>query len=140
LLSKGKINLKTEALDFGLYTESKEGIGSEKTGKVSVSLSKLTKPFKLGGTLANPHLGIDPARTATTLGAALLGPVGWTYLLVSRSSGDENPCVAARKISGEGKAEEKTASAKGKDQKSKTEKESEGLGSKIKGLFSKPKN
>ncbi|MBT8370102.1 MAG: AsmA family protein, partial [Deltaproteobacteria bacterium] len=50
LLSTGTINLKTEGLDFGIQTLPKEGIGTKETGKVSVSLSAITKPFKLGGT------------------------------------------------------------------------------------------
>ena len=93
LFSQGTINLKTEALDFRIETKPKEGIGTKETGKLSISLSKITKPFKLSGTLTHPALGIDLMSTATTIGAALLGPVGWAYLLVSGSSG--NPCKKA---------------------------------------------
>ena len=67
-----------------------------------MSLSALTKPFKLGGTLANPSLGISPQRAAKTVGSALVVPGGLTSLFVSHSSGKENPCVAALKIAGEG--------------------------------------
>ena len=87
LFSKGKINLKTEELDFHIETHPKEGIGTQDTAKLSISLSKITKPFKLGGTLANPSLEIDIVGSGTTIGAVLLGPVGWAYLLVSGSSG-----------------------------------------------------
>jgi uncharacterized protein involved in outer membrane biogenesis len=37
LFSKGKINLKTEALDFKIETHPKEGIGTKDTGKLSIS-------------------------------------------------------------------------------------------------------
>jgi hypothetical protein len=110
LLSRGKINLKTEALDFDIHTKPKEGIGTEKTGKFSISLSKLIKPFKLGGTLAHPSLKISTTGIAITIGEALLGP----HLFVSLSSG-KDPCVEALKIAGEGTPETKATSGKEKE-------------------------
>lgn len=107
LLSRGKINLKTEALDFDIHTKPKEGIGTEKTGKFSISLSKLIKPFKLGGTLAHPSLKISATGIAKTI---LLGP----HLFVSLSSG-KDPCVEALKIAGEGTPETKATSGKEKE-------------------------
>jgi uncharacterized protein involved in outer membrane biogenesis len=139
LISEGTINLKTEALDFGIHTKPKEGIGTEKTGKISVSLSEITKPFKLGGTLARPSLQIDATGTLKTVGAALLGPAGWAYLLVSGSSANKDPCEAALKIAGHGTPGAKPKSAKEKGQKDTGAKKKEGLGSKIKGLFGKPR-
>jgi len=139
LLGTGSINLKTEELDFGIHTQPKEGIGTKETGKISVSLSEITKPFKLGGTLANPSLGISPERTIRTIGLALLGPAGWASLLVSGSSGKEDLCAAALKIAGEGTPKETATSGKEKEQKDTSEKREEGLGTKIKNLFSKPK-
>jgi uncharacterized protein involved in outer membrane biogenesis len=137
LLSNGQINLKTEGLDFGIQTQPKEGIGTKETGKVSVSLSEITKPFKLGGTLANPSLGIDVTRTATTLGKVLLGPAGIASLFVSGSPGNENPCEKALKKAKEGTPEQKKTTAKAKDQKEAGVKKEEGLGTKIKNLFKK---
>jgi hypothetical protein len=139
LLSTGTVNLKNEALDFGIHTKPKEGIGTKETGKVSVSLSEITKPFKLGGTLAKPSLGISPERAAKTVGSVLLGPAGWASLFVSGSSGKESPCAAALKIAGEGTPKETASSGKEKEQKDTSEKKKEGLGTKIKNLFSKPK-
>jgi hypothetical protein len=139
LLSTGTVNLKTEALDFGIHTKPKEGIGTKETGKISVSLSAITKPFKLGGTLANPSLGISPERTVKTIGSVLLGPAGWASLFVSDSSGKENPCAAALKIAGQGTPKKTATSGKEKEQKGTSEKKEEGWGSKIKNLFSKPK-
>ena len=144
LLSTGTVNLKTEALDFGIQTKPKEGLGTKKTGKVSVSLSAIFKPFKLGGTLANPSLGISPERAAETIGSALFVPGGLASLFVSTSSGKENPCAAALKIAGAGPAKTTAQSdtakpAKQKEQKDTGEKKKEGLGNKIKNLFSEPK-
>jgi hypothetical protein len=85
------------------HTRPKEGLGTKETGKVSVSLSDITKPFKLGGTQANPSLGISPERAAKTISHALLGPAGWASLFVSGPSGKESPYAAARKIAGDPK-------------------------------------
>jgi hypothetical protein len=131
LFSKGTINLKTEGLDFRIETNPKEGIGTKDTGKVSISLSKITKPFKLGGTLAHPLLELDIMGAGTTIGAALLGPVGWAYLLVSGSSGEENPCKKALEIAGRGATG--TPSQAGKT--SGTEEKKQGIGDKILNLF-----
>ncbi|MGW8324541.1 MAG: AsmA family protein, partial [Desulfobacterales bacterium] len=131
LFSKGTINLKTEGLDFRIETHPKEGIGTKDTGKVSISLSKITKPFKLGGTLANPLLELDIVGAGTTIGAALLGPVGWAYLLVSGSSGEENPCKKALEIAGRGATG--TPSQAGKT--SGTEEKKQGIGDRILNIF-----
>jgi hypothetical protein len=104
-----------------------------------VSLSAITKPFKLGGTLANPSLGISPERTVKTIGSVLLGPAGWASLFVSGSSGKESPCAAALQIAGKGTPKKTATSSKEKEQKGTSEKKEEGWGSKIKNLFSKPK-
>jgi uncharacterized protein involved in outer membrane biogenesis len=139
LLSAGTINLKTEALDFGIHTKPKEGIGTKETGKVSVSLSAITKPFKLGGTLANPSLGISPERTAKTIGSALVGPGSLASLFISVSSGKESPCAAAIKIAGKGTPKKTAASGKEKKQTGTSEKKEESLGTKIKNFFGMPK-
>jgi hypothetical protein len=139
LFSSGTLNLKTEELDFGIHTKPKEGIGTKETGKVSVSLGVITKPFKLGGTLANPSLGLSPERAAKTIGQALVGPGGIASLFLSHTSEGESPCAAALKIVGEGtpKTDNKTdkQSATAEEQKRSGEKKKEGLGSKIKKLF-----
>lgn len=139
LISDGKIDLKTERLDFGIKTKPKEGIGTQQTGKLSISFSDITKPFKLGGTLANPSLEIDVAGAATTIGAALLGPAGWAYLLLSGSSGKKTPCEAAIEVAGEGTPKMQEKSGADKEQQVAGEKKKERLGSKIKSLFSTDK-
>ena len=85
----------------------KEGIGTRVTGKLNVSLSELTRPFKLGGTLAHPSLAVDPTQTAIAVGKAiggtmLFGPVGIAAALVGSSSGDENSCLAAIEAANKG--------------------------------------
>ena len=100
-----------------------------------MSLSALTRPFKLGGTLANPSLGISPERAAKTVGSALIGTGSLASLFVSVSSGKENPCAAALKIVGEGTPKSTAKSGKAKAQKGESEKKKEGLGGRIKGLF-----
>ncbi len=139
VLSEGTVNFKTEALDFGIHTQPKEGLGTKETGKVSLSLGAITKPFKLGGTLAKPSLGISPERAVKTVGSALIGPGSLASLFVSVSSGKENPCAAALKIAGEGTPKTTAKPGKEKEQKGTSEKKKEGLGSKIKNLFSNPK-
>jgi len=135
LFSEGTINLKTEALDFRIETHPKEGIGTQDTGKVSISLSKITKPFKLGGTLAHPLPEIDIVGSGTTIGAALLGPVGWAYLLVSGSSGKGNPCKKAHEIAGKGAAGTTSKAGKGKEKTSGTEAKKQGIGDRILNIF-----
>jgi uncharacterized protein involved in outer membrane biogenesis len=100
VVGEGEINLKTERLDLSLKPVPKQGIGTRFTGKLNVSLSELTRPFKLGGTLAHPSLAVDLTRTAITLGKAIggemvFGPVGIAAVLIGSSSGDENSCMAA---------------------------------------------
>jgi hypothetical protein len=96
---KTKISVKQASLEWLL---NRVGMTGDFEGSLDVDItlngqgeSLASLMAGLDGTLANPQLGIDPIRTAKTVGAALLGPVGWGYLLVSVSSGDENPCLKA---------------------------------------------
>ncbi len=100
VVGEGEIDLKAERLNLSLKPVPKQGIGTRFTGKLNVSLSELTRPFKLGGTLAHPSLAVDPTQTAIAFGkaiggVALFGPVGIAAALVGSSSGDENSCLAA---------------------------------------------
>jgi uncharacterized protein involved in outer membrane biogenesis len=100
VVGEGTINLKTEKLNLSLKPVPKEGVGTRGLGNLTLSLSELSKPFKLGGTLAQPSLAIDPTQTAITLGkavsgVALFGPAGVAGALVGGSSGDKNPCLTA---------------------------------------------
>jgi len=110
----GEINLKTEEIDLSFNSSPRKGVAG-----LSMSLAELAKPLKLGGTLASPSLGIDPARASLVLGKAvggvvLFGPVGLLAAFAGNSSDDENPCLAAieaaekkRKLHEEKKSEKK---------------------------------
>jgi len=107
VVGEGEIDLKTERLNVSLKPVPKEGIGTRVTGKLNVSLDELTRPFKLGGTLAHPSLAVDPTQTAIAFGKAiggvmLFGPVGIAAALVGSSSGDENSCLAAVEAANKG--------------------------------------
>ena len=107
VVGEGEIDLKTERLNLSLKPVPKEGIGTRFTGKLNVSLNELTRPFKLGGTLAHPSLAVDPTQTAIAFGKAiggvmLFGPVGIAAALVGSSSGDENSCLAAIEAANKG--------------------------------------
>jgi len=121
LFSAGTVNLKTEALDFGIETRPKEGLGTQETGKVSVSLSAITKPFKLGGTLANPSLGISPQGAAKTLASAIFRPGGvWHRYLLPLHPGNKAHALPPLKLQAQvrprapgGPAKEKNRKAPG---------------------------
>jgi len=100
VVGEGEINLKTERLNLSLKPVLKEGIGSGFTGKLTGNLSELTRPFKLGGTLAHPSLAVDPTQTAIAFGKilggiTLFGPAGIAASLIGSNSDDENSCIAA---------------------------------------------
>ncbi len=147
VIGEGEIDLKTEEIDFSLHPVPKEGIGFSGIGKLSLSLGELAEPFKLGGTLAEPSLTLDPTETATTLGKAiggilLFGPFGIAAALISSSSGDDNPCLSAiEAINKEVTAtkNEKTAKKKQSVQKFKDSisESFKSVGNKIKKLFGK---
>ncbi len=91
ILGDGRIDLKTEHLDIGLKPAPKRGV---------ISLGGLTRPFRLGGTLAEPAMEVDPTESAITVGklvggVALFGPVGIAAALAGISADDENPCLSA---------------------------------------------
>ena len=131
VVGEGDINLKTEALDIGITPDPKEGLGADNVATVNVSLSEFAKPFRLKGTLANPSLGIDPTKTLLTFGKtlggmALFGPAGLATSFVSGKFGENHPCT-------------QSLAALGDKEKAAKKKKSDGIGSKIKNLFSKPK-
>ena len=92
----GDVNLKTERLNLGIKPTPKKGA---MPASVSFSFKELSQPFKLGGTLANPHLAIDPGRTAFVIGkmagALALGPFGIAAFFADVSVGKKDPCAAA---------------------------------------------
>ncbi|HUU51238.1 MAG TPA: AsmA family protein [Nitrospinota bacterium] len=120
VVGNGKVNLKTEKLDISLKPIPKESIEAKGVGKFKMSLAELAKPFKLGGTLAEPSLAIDSEQAAIALGkavggSALFGPAGIAAALVGKSSGDENPCVAAIEAAKKGVKSSETEKSKKKE-------------------------
>jgi uncharacterized protein involved in outer membrane biogenesis len=99
IVGAGDIDFKTEKLDLGIKPTPKKGFGYGSLGTISFSLSELSKPFRLGGTLANPSLQLDPRRTAVALakfaGALALGPAGLAVLFSDVSLGKTDPCLQA---------------------------------------------
>ena len=89
----GDINLKTEKLNLGIKPTPKKTYG------VSFSLKELSQPFRLGGTISQPALGIAPGRTAKTMGklagALALGPFGLATFFGDISVGKRDPCALA---------------------------------------------
>ncbi len=99
VIGDGDVNLRTEALSIRLEPSPKSGVGGDSTGKVGLSLGALARPFKLGGTLAEPRLAIDPAGSVLALGkvlggTALFGPAGIAAALLS-TSGPGIACLEA---------------------------------------------
>jgi hypothetical protein len=124
IFSAGTINLKTESLDLGIKpTPKKTALPAD----ISFNLNQFSQPFRLGGTLADPHLAIDPGRTAFLLGklagALALGPIGIAALFTDISLGKKDACAVALE-----KAEKKIEAAETKNpeeasQKTDTDKE-----------------
>lgn len=97
VIGSGHIDLKTERLNVSLKPSPKKTFSA---GRFSISLNELAKPFRLGGTLANPSLAMDPTQTAITVGkaiggVALFGPAGIAAVLAGQKNGMENPCLSA---------------------------------------------
>jgi len=92
----GDVNLKTERLDLGIKPTPKKGA---MPATISFSFRELSQPFRLGGTLAHPHLAIDAGRTAFVIGkmagAVALGPIGIAAFFADVSVGKQNPCAVA---------------------------------------------
>ncbi|MGB9437450.1 MAG: AsmA family protein, partial [Desulfobacterales bacterium] len=96
IFGAGDVNLKTEGLDLGIKPTPKKGA---LPANISFSFNELSQPFRLGGTLANPHLAIDVGRTAFVIGkmagALALGPIGWAAFFADVSVGKKDACAVA---------------------------------------------
>ncbi len=96
IFGAGDVNLKTEGLDLGIKPTPKKGA---LPANISFSFKELSQPFRLGGTLANPHLAIDAGRTAFVIGkmagALALGPIGWAAFFADVSVGKKDACAVA---------------------------------------------
>jgi hypothetical protein len=134
IFGAGTINLKTEGLDLGIKPTPKKGA---LPANISFNLNQFSQPFRLGGTLANPHLAIDPGRTAFLLGklagALALGPIGIAAFFADVSLGKKNACdVALEKAmdkirASENKNPDETPQKTGTDDEKKKEEKSSGF-------------
>lgn len=104
ILGAGDVNLKTEELNLGIKPTPKKGFGLSGLGAIKFSLRELSSPFRLGGTLKEPSLALDPKGTAFTLGkfagALALGPAGIAAFFADVSLGKKDPCLEALKFIG----------------------------------------
>ena len=96
IFGAGNVNLKTESLDLGIKPTPKKGA---MPANISFSFKELSQPFRLGGTMANPHLAIDAGRTAFVIGkmagALALGPIGIAAFFADVSVGKKDACAVA---------------------------------------------
>ena len=96
IFGAGDVNLKTESLNLGIKPTPKKGA---MPANISFSFNELSQPFRLGGTLANPSLVIDPGRTALVIGkmagALALGPIGIAAFFADVSVGKKDACAVA---------------------------------------------
>lgn len=92
MVSSGNLNLKTEGLDIGISPYAKGGTG--------ISAGRLVEMLRLGGTMANPQVGIDAAGAARAAASVGLGIAtgGLSLLaegLIDRGVRDATPCATA---------------------------------------------
>ncbi len=114
VIGSGTIDLKTEKLDIGITPKAREGTG--------ISVGQLAELVRLGGTLANPKLGVDTkaALKAGVSAGAAVATGGLSILaqgLFDKSTADDDPCATAL-----GKKSAKTTVAKEESEKSTTTK------------------
>lgn len=85
--STGTINLATEKLSMGFTTRPRQGIG--------ISAGAVVNPFiRLGGTMAQPSITLDPTSAAIS-GSAAVATAGLSLLgksLFDRFMRDQDPC------------------------------------------------
>jgi hypothetical protein len=134
IFGAGTIDLKTEGLDLGIKPTPKKGA---LPADISFNLNQFSQPFRLGGTLANPRLAIDPGRTAFILakiaGALALGPIGIAAFFADVSLGKKDACAVAlekaekKMRASETKNSEETPPKTGTDGEKQKEKKSGGF-------------
>jgi hypothetical protein len=91
-VASGTINLGTEALALGVTPSVNQG--------VSLGTDQMVQNVRIGGTLANPDIGMGmagTARSAVSLYADVATAGGWLLVdaLWRRSKADPNPCATA---------------------------------------------
>jgi hypothetical protein len=92
ILSDGEINLQDETIDLSIGTEPREGLG--------VNVSNMANVVRLGGTLAEPGIRMDVAKSGKAVArvAGALATGGLSLLgegLFNRVTSDSSPCKTA---------------------------------------------
>ena len=87
-------------MDIGIKPSPKSGYGLKGVAQLTLGFNELAKPLKLGGTLSNPPLAIDPAQAMLTIGKALggfalFGPFGIITALADVKWGGKDACLKA---------------------------------------------
>ena len=95
VVGEGTVNLASERLDLSLKPSAKQNAAN-----IGFSLGELAKALRVGGTLANPRVAIDPTGSVVALskalgGVVLFGPAGIAAALLSPADDGGNACVAA---------------------------------------------
>jgi hypothetical protein len=130
VLATGTVDLRSEAIDLGARAVPREGLG--------ISVAAVASSFvRIGGTLAEPSVGIDPlgsaegvAKLGATVGAAIA--TGGLSLLAGALLGTDGPaCQVA--LGPEAKAGKPGEAAAPKQKQGRGPLES--IGKEIKGLF-----
>lgn len=91
-VASGTINLGAETLALGVTPTMNQGF--------SLGTDQVAKNLRIGGTLANPDIGLDvagTARSAAALAADVATSGGWLLVdaLLRRSKADPSPCATA---------------------------------------------
>ncbi len=133
VIGSGAIDLKTEAIDFSIRPQARQGLG--------ISLGdQVASLVRLKGTLADPKLGIDEeeaVKAAAEVGAAIatggisiLGTV-----LIDKLSADETPCRTALGLGPKKSKAPKKSNPKASETDNLLNDAAEGLKGGLKGLF-----
>ncbi len=133
VVSSGTANLKTEAIDFSLRPNPRQGVG--------IGAGELVKLMRVRGTLAEPKAGVDEqqaAKAALSIGAGVAtgGLSMLAQTLAGSATADPNPCATALgkgPAPARGGAPPATAAPAGKE----APKQEGGIGQVLKGLFGK---
>lgn len=110
----GSIDLGKEKIDMSFRMSPKKGIGIRGVAQVELNPGDFARAFKVGGTLAQPSVTVDPTGAATTIGKmlgglALFGPLGLAAGLIDLRLGTDDPCLKALEAFDNGPVEGKSA-------------------------------
>lgn len=132
VVGSGSVDLRSERLDLGVKPKARSGVGLS----LATPLAGLVK---VGGTMANPSIGVDTVatlKTAASVGAGIatggLSTVGEILIDKATGAGDENPCRTALGQSQQGQSQGKT---KTEPQPKQQSQQKGGSGNLLRGVF-----